>query len=122
MIPLYQIKKYEKWDKSATVKLSEKDWKLIFTNLYKRTKQKDAFDIRYKFLHFVQPTAVKLQELREGQTSTDCPRCRKLEETHSLYVILRLIAKPVHLPSITPGNNICFDNMEKDALLTPLLE
>ena len=45
LIPLYQIKKYEKWDKSATVKLSEKDWKLIFKNLYKRTKKKDAFDI-----------------------------------------------------------------------------
>lgn len=66
LIPLYQIKKYEKWNKFATAKLSEKDWKLIFTNLYKRTKQKDAFDIRYNFLHFAQATAVKVQELREG--------------------------------------------------------
>ena len=125
LIPLYQIKKYEKWDKSVTTTLSEKDWKQIFTNLYKRTKQKEAFDIRYKFLHFAQPTAVKLQELREGQTSTDCPRCGKHEETHThwmfscassqnLFIYLQSLLETIYAEP--------FDNTEKDALLIPLLE
>lgn len=50
------------------------------------TEQKRTFDVRYKFLHFAQPTAIKLWEVREGYTSTDCPRCGDHRETHGHWV------------------------------------
>lgn len=76
-------------------------------------------------IHLAQPTVVKLQELRQGQTSIDCPRCGKHEETHThwmfscassqnLFVYLQSLLEEIYAEP--------FDNTEKDTLLTPLLQ
>ena len=95
-------------------------------NLYKKTKRRDSFDVRYRFLHFAQPTAVKLNEIREGYTDTLCPRCGENEEIHThwlfscpssqnLLVYLQSILKDIYT-----GNP--FANTKTDCLIKPLLQ
>ena len=51
--PQQQWNKYEDWQQQHyTQKLTQKQWEQLFLSLYKNTKQKEAFDIQYKFLHF----------------------------------------------------------------------
>ena len=38
----------------------------FFLSLYKNTKQKDAFDIQYKFQHFAQPSLNRLREIGQN--------------------------------------------------------
>ena len=84
--PMYQNKKYLKWLEDSPNPLSHKQWSLIFTNLYNKVKQKDSFDVRYRFLHYAHPTAIKLKVLRQGYTDTICPRCGEQEETHEHWL------------------------------------
>ena len=44
----------------------QKQWKQLFLSLYKNTKQKDAFAIQYKFLHFAQPSLTRLREIGQN--------------------------------------------------------
>ena len=53
IIPQCQWNKYEDWQHQIyTQKLTQKQWEQRFLSLYKNTKQKEAFDTQYKFLHF----------------------------------------------------------------------
>ena len=59
-IPRCQWNKYEDWQQQHyTQKLTQKQWEQLFLSLFKNTKQKEAFDIQYKFLHFVQPSLTR---------------------------------------------------------------
>ena len=52
-IPQCQWNKYEDWQQQHYMqKLTQKQWEQLFLSLYKNTKQKKAFDIQCKFLHF----------------------------------------------------------------------
>ena len=64
--------------------LTVRQWETIFQNLYNKTKQKEAFDIQYRFLQLAHPTAVKLKEMRITQSI--CPRCGEGEETHQHWL------------------------------------
>lgn len=86
LIPMYDNRKYLKWQENDQSPLSQKQWNTLFTNLHKKSRQKDSFDVRYRFLHFEQPTAIKLNEIREGYTDTACPRCGEHEETHKHWL------------------------------------
>ena len=78
---MYENRKYLQWQENDPNKISGKQWNTLFLNLYKKTKQKESFDIRYRFLHFAQPTAIKLREIRQVYTDTICPRSGEHEET-----------------------------------------
>ena len=126
LMPMYINRKYLQWQLKDSNKLSEKQWNKLFLNLYKKTKQKDSFDIRYRFLHFAQPTAIRLREIRQGYTDTVCPRCGEHQETHEhwmfsckssqkLLIYLHSILKNIH-------KGIRFENTATECLLTPLLQ
>ena len=126
LMPMYVNRKYLQWQLKDSNKLSEKQWNKLFLNLYKKTKQNDSFDIRYRFLNFAQPTTIKLQEIRQGYTDTVCPRCGEHQETHEhwmfsskssqkLLIYLHSILKNIH-------KDIQFENTVTECLLTPLLE
>ena len=126
LMPIYDKRKYLQWQLNDSNKLSEKQWNTLFLNLYKKTKQKDSFDIRYRFLHFAQPTAVKLKEIRQVYTDTICPRCGEYEETHEHWMFSCKSSQKLHmylihiLKNIYTGNT--FENTVTGCLLTPLLE
>ena len=126
LMPMYKNRKYLQWQANDSNTLSEKQWNTLFMNLYKKTKQRDSFDVRYRFLHFAQPTAIRLKEIREGYTDTVCPRCGEQEETHkhwmfscassqNLYIYLQSIFENVY-------TGISFPNTETECLLQPLLK
>ena len=60
---------------SNSLRLTEAQWEHAFKNVYKNTKQKEACDIKYKFLHLVQSSATKLR----GQNRLQ--KMRRAEET-----------------------------------------
>lgn len=97
---------------------------ILFLNLYKKTKQ-DSFDIRYRFLHFAQPTATKLKEIREGYTDTICPRCGEHDETHEHWMFSCKSSQKflMYLHSIFKKLYIenRFENTITECLLKPLL-
>ena len=97
---------------------------ILFLNLYKKTKQ-DSFDIRYRFLHFAQPTAIKHKEIREGYTDTICPRCGEHDETHEHWMFSCKLSQKLlmYLHSIFKKASIenRFENMITECLLKPLL-
>ena len=51
LMPIYENRKYLQWQLKDPNKLSEKQWNTLLLNLYKKTKQKDSFDIRHRFLY-----------------------------------------------------------------------
>ena len=56
--------KVEFWQEySNSLRLTPAQWEHLFKNLYKDTKQKEAFDIRYIFLHLAQSSATKQREI-----------------------------------------------------------
>ena len=83
---MYQNRKFLKWEENNANPLTQKQWNNLFINLYKNTTQKDSFNVRYRFLHFGQATAIKLNEIREGNTDTTCPRCGEQEESHEHWM------------------------------------
>ena len=124
--PMYQNRKYLQWQEKDTNKLSLKQWDKLFINLYKKVRQKESFDVRYRFLHFAQPTAIKLNEIRQGYTDKICPRCGEQEETHEHWLFscpssqdiltyLKSIIQIVYTQYPLPSN-------ATDCLLTPLLQ
>ena len=65
-----QWNKYEDWQQqNYTQKLTQKQWEQLFLSLYKNTKEKEAFDIQYKFLHFAQPYLPCLREIGQNYGS-----------------------------------------------------
>ena len=71
---MYQNRKYLKWQDNNPDPLLQRQWNTLFMNLYNKVKQKDSFDVRYKFLHFAQSTAIK--------QDTNCSRCGEQEDPH----------------------------------------
>lgn len=77
-----QWKKFEDWQQqNYSQDLTEKQWELRFLALYKNRKQKEAFNIQYKFLHFVLPSATPLIELGQNYRSIQCRRRTRAVET-----------------------------------------
>ena len=123
---MYQNRKYLKWQENKPDPLSQRQWNTLFINLYNKVKQKDSFDVRYKFLHFAQPTAIKLREIKQGYTDTKCPRCGEQEETHehwlfscpssqNILMYLQSTLQKVYTDYSPPRD-------ATDCLLTPLLQ
>ena len=106
-------------------RILNKQWNTLFLNLYKKTKQKESFDIRYRFLHFAQPTAIKLKEIRQVYTDTICPRCGEHKETHEhwlfscksqkLLMYLHSVLRLIH----TETNS---ENKVTECLIKPLIQ
>ena len=115
-----------KWQGGNPNPLSQKQWSLLFTNLYKKVKRKDSFNVRYRFLHFAHPTAIKLNTIRQGHTDTTCPRCGEQEETHEhwLFSCPSLQNILVYLQSILTKvyDNYSPETNAMDSLLKPLQE
>ena len=84
--PMYQNRKFLKWQENNPNSYLLKQWNTLVINLHKKTKQKDSFDIRYRFLHFAQPTVIELNEIRQKYTDTTYPRCGEQEETHEHWM------------------------------------
>ena len=60
IIPQCQWNNYEDWQQQHyTQKHTQKQWEQLFFSLFKNTRQKEAFDIQYKFLHFAQPSLTR---------------------------------------------------------------
>ena len=47
---MYQNRKILKWEENNPNPLTQKQWNNLFIKLYKKTKQKYLFDVRYRFL------------------------------------------------------------------------
>ena len=62
----YNVNGQDLQQQHYTQKLTQKQWEQLFLSLYKNTKQKDAFDIQYKFQHFVQPSLTRLREIGQN--------------------------------------------------------
>ena len=126
LMPIYENRKSAQWQLKEPNKLSEKQWNTLLLNLYKKTKQKDSFDIRHRFLHFAQPTALKLKEIRQIYTDTTCPRCGEPEETHEHWMFSCKSSQKLHIYLIHILKNTytenTFENTVTDCLLTPLLK
>lgn len=125
--PKYTEKKYYDWQKGKQENLlNDKDWEHLFTNLYKHTKQKESFDVIYRFLHFAHPTAQKIRNFKDNLKDLKCPRCGAVNETHLhwLYAcpssqnLLKYILALLEwmLPMDGP-----YDNDLEECLFTPLL-
>ena len=81
VVPQCTRSKFETWlEYSNSPRLTQAQWEHPFKNLYKDIKQKEAFDIRYRFLHLAQPSATKLREIGQKYGSVDCKRCGRAEE------------------------------------------
>ena len=124
--PMHQNKKYLKWQDNNSDPLSQKQWNILFTNLYRKVKQKESFDVGYRFLHFAQPMAIKLNDIRQGYMDTTCPRCGEQKETHrhwvfscpssqNILIYLQSILQKVYTDYSPPCT-------ATDCLLTPLLQ
>ena len=124
--PMYQNRKYLKWLEGSPNPLSQKQWNLLFTNLYKKVKQKDSFDVRYRFLHYAHPTAIKLNEIRQGFTDTICPRCGEQEVTHEHWLFSCPSSQNIllYLQSILTKvyDNYSPETSATDCLLKPIQE
>ena len=76
--PQCQRNKYEDWQQQHyTQKPTQKQWEQLFLSLDKNTKHKEAFDIQHKFLHLVQPSFTRLQEIGQNYGSIECIRCNR---------------------------------------------
>ena len=99
--PQCQWNKYEGWQQQHyTEKFTQKQWEQPFLSLYKNTKQKEVFDIQYKFLHSAQPSLTYLREIGQDCGSTECVRCNRAEDTETLVLLLRLLIKHIYIPSL----------------------
>ena len=68
-----QWNKYEYWQQQHYMqKLTQKQWEQLFRCFNKNEKQKEAFDIQYKFLHFAQPSLTRLGETGQNYGSIEC--------------------------------------------------
>ena len=105
--------------------LTQKRWEQIFLSLHKNAKQKEAFDIQYKFLHFAQPFATCLREIGQNYGNIKCVRCNKADETQkpwlfscsfSQYVFIYLLCllEHIHITQV-------IDNTVENSLLYHLL-
>ena len=49
-------------------------------------KQKEAFEIQYKSLHFAQPSLTRFREIGQNYGSIECFRCNRAVETHKRWM------------------------------------
>ena len=78
--------KFQEWGQICGENITILEWETIFVNLYKKTKQKEAFDIQYRFLHFAQPVGIKLQEISKNKIPGHCTRCGYTGEDHKHWL------------------------------------
>ena len=121
--PEYTNKKYLFWH---STEINNINWEFIFTNLYKNTQQKDAFDIQYRFLHLAQPTKLKLSEMTHQKLDQKCPRCERAAETqqHWLYYCpssQNLFSYLLNLLETIYIEDAPFDNIIEQCLILPLM-
>ena len=72
--------------KNYTQKLTQKQWEQLSFILYKYTKQKEVFDIQYKFLHFAQRSSTRLREIGQNYGRIECARCNRADETQKNWL------------------------------------
>ena len=72
--------------KNHTQKLTQKQWEQLSLSLYKNTKQKEIFDIQYKFLQFAQHSSTRLREIGQNCGSIECARCNRADETQKHWL------------------------------------
>ena len=99
-------------------------WAQLFPSLYKNTKQKGPFDIRYKFLHFAYPSLTHLKEIGQNHRSIECVRCNRADETQKHWLfscssLQNMFIYPCLLECIAISQVI--DNTVEDFLLYHLL-
>ena len=51
-------------------------------------KQREAFNIYYKFLHFTQTSLTHLREIGQNYGSMECARCNKADEYINIFIYL----------------------------------
>ena len=122
-----QWNKYDDWQQQHyTQKLTKKQWEQLFLSLYQNTKQKEAFDIQYKFLHFAQPSLNRLREAGQNYGSTECIRCNRADETQkhwlfscassqNIFIYLLCLLEYIDITQV-------IDNTVEDCRLYHLLE
>ena len=71
------------------LKFRQKQWKQLFLGLYKNTKQKETFELQYKFLHFAQPSLTSLREIGQKYESLECVRFNKADERQKHWLFLK---------------------------------
>ena len=122
IIPQCQWNKYKDWQQQNCTqkKLTQRQWEQVFLSLYKNTKQKEAFDSQYKFLHFVQPSLTRLREIGQSYGSVECVRCNSADETQKLWLFSCCSSQNCLLEYIDITQVI--DNMVEDCLLEHPLE
>ena len=87
MIPQCQRNKYEDWQQQNYMEnITQKQREQLFRSLLKNTKQKEAFDIQYKFQHFAQPSLIGLGVTGENYGSIECVRCNREDETQKHWL------------------------------------
>ena len=65
----------------------QKQWGQHFLTLYKNTKQKEAFDIQCKFLHFAQSSLTRSREIEHNRGSLECSRCNRADEPQKHWLL-----------------------------------
>ena len=90
------------------------------------TKQKEASDIQYKFLHFAQPSLTRLREIGQNYGSIECVRCNRADEiqkrwlfscasSQNIFIYLLCLLEYINITQV-------IDNTVEDCLLYHLLE
>ena len=118
ILPQYTQRRCETWQENSDSP-RQVQWQHLFNNLYRNTKQKEAFDIRYRFLHLAQPSATKLKEIGQIHGSVDCKRSGRAEETQKHWLFYCPSSQNLLIYLL---NLLEEDNTIQDCLLTPLLE
>ena len=89
-------------------------------------KQKEAFGVQYKFVHFVQPFLTRLREIGQNYGSIECVRCNRADETqkHWLFSCVSLQNIFIYLLCLLEYINTTqvIDDTVEDGLLYHLLQ
>ena len=122
-MPMQQICRLAK--QHYTQKLTQKQWEQFFLSLYKTTKQKEAFDIQYKFLHFAQPSLTRLREIGQNYGSIEYFRCTRADVIQKHWLLSCTSSQDIFIylflfPRIYWYRYI--DNTVEDCLLYHLLQ
>ena len=85
--PQCQWNKYEDWQQqNYTQKFTQKKLEQLFISLHKNAKQKEAFDIQYKFLHSAELSATRLRDMGQNYGSIEYTRCNRADETQKHWL------------------------------------
>ena len=108
-------------------KLTQNQWEQLFLSLYKNAKQKEAFEIQYKFLHFAQSALTSLREIDQNYGSIECIRCKRVDEARKHWLFSCAFSSQnifVYLLSLLEYIDITqvIDNTVENCFLCHLLE